>query len=136
MEKQRCHSSLCVSVLLSHFHQTSSPLHSPSSLIPPHPPPPHLPCPLNLQNTAVFDPWLNSSDESGHEYAKVTRRLLQSSLETQYRWKATSHSAAWPGSPDSGTEKQAERLIAWTCYWMWFWSPGDLHMIFDPEEGG
>lgn len=119
MEKQRYHSSLSAPHLLSCFPHSSSPVHPPISLML-HPPPPplHLPFPLNLQTPAALEPWLYSSDEPGREHAKVTRCLLQSSLEIQCCWRAESRSAAWLGSPDSGTEKQVEPLVAWRCLWM------------------
>lgn len=107
-ETQRSHSPLSAPHRLSHFPQ-SSPLHLQILLLPP---PPHLPFPLNLQSPAVLGPWLYSFDVPGHEHARATPRLLHSSPEIRCCW---SHSAAWPGSPGSGTETQVGTQVVRMC---------------------
>lgn len=84
--------------------QSSSPLHSL-----------HFPFPLNLRSPAVLEPWLYSFDGPGHERARETPSLFHSSLEILYCWRASRHSAAWSGSPDSGTGKRVQTPAGWRC---------------------
>lgn len=107
MEAQRSHSRLSAPPH-NHFPQSSSPSLQTLLL-------PHLPFPLNLQSPAGLGPGICSFDEPGHERARATPRLLQSSLEIHYCWRAASHSDSWQGNSDSGTEEWVGTLVAWMC---------------------
>lgn len=103
-ETPRSHSPLSAHHPLPHFPQSSSPLHSL-----------HFPFPLNLRSPAVLEPWLYSFDGPGHERARETPSLFHSSLEILYCWRASRHSTAWSGSPDSGIGKRVQTPAGWRC---------------------
>lgn len=121
-----------------------------SSPPPPHPSPPHTPTfpvlllfprppsPPNLQSPAVLAPSLYSSDVAGRELATATPPLLLLRSPPVIRrccWRPESRRAAWPGSPDSGTEKQDGPPAAGRC-WTRVWSLEELSGVSDPGGGG
>lgn len=75
----------------------------------------HPPFPPNLRIPPELEPGRGFSGEPEHERARATHRLLWSSPEIQYQWRVVSHSDAWQGRPDAGTQNWDECPAAWKC---------------------